>query len=419
MKILFIQPTADKRGHYGIYTTNLCQELAKAGHEVCLFTNKIEPAKFLGERAAFKIIEHAGGKYTFTKFDQKRGKIPFYYQYGYLRNTFVILRAAINFLKTEKFDVVQCFDFEYGILSLILMLNRPWLPPLALMISAPNFSFDKYPGAFIIRCYKIFQRRLLIKATRTGAIKSIVTLGKYHEEGLRRQLNLGPSFPVKVIYDGAKPPEKTLSPSEARARLGINFEGCLFLFFGILRRDKGIEYLIEALAKIKPPEASGPEIPRPAQSFKLLIAGAPFDYTESQVIQLIKKHRVADQVILRLGYIGEKDVYNYFFASDALILPYIKIYTGGSGPLLKEAAICKVPAIVSQVSEMGPLVKEHDMGLVVGPEDPEDLARALQIFLALPLERRRQMGENAFKAANTWTKMAEQYLELFNLTRGL
>ena len=70
MKILFIQPTADKRGHYGIYTINLCQELSKLGNEVYLFTNKVYPEKFLTAEPLFKIIEYKKGKYAFEKFDE-------------------------------------------------------------------------------------------------------------------------------------------------------------------------------------------------------------------------------------------------------------------------------------------------------------------------------------------------------------
>ncbi|MBI3626689.1 glycosyltransferase family 4 protein [Candidatus Uhrbacteria bacterium] len=404
MKILFIQPTADKRGHYGIYTMNLCQELARAGHEVCLFTNKVAPEKFLTEPHLFKIIEYGHGVYSFTKFDEKRGKIPLYYEYGYIKNCFIILWAALKFLKKNPFDVVQCFDFEYSVLSVLLMLNRKALPPVALMISAPNFSFYKYPGPFVLRFYKILQKAILKSAIRHGAIKSIVTLGKFHEKGLSEQLSLPPDYPVRVIYDGAKPPQQNLTTREARQKLGINFDGPIFLFFGILRRDKGIEYLLEAVSRVK-------------QNFRLLIAGSPFDYTEAEVIQLIKSLGIEDKVILKIGYIPEKEVYNYFCASNALILPYIKIYTGGSGPLLKEAAICKVPAIVSNVSEMGPLVNEHQMGLVVEPENPQELALAMEKFVNLPLAEQKQLGENAFKVANTWTKMAQEYIELFNITR--
>ena len=85
MKILFIQPTGDKRGHYGIYTVNLCQELARLGNEVTLFTNKIYPENFISEKPLFRIIEVEQGKYRFDEFDKKKDGSPFFYLFGYCR----------------------------------------------------------------------------------------------------------------------------------------------------------------------------------------------------------------------------------------------------------------------------------------------------------------------------------------------
>lgn len=400
MKILFIQPTADKRGHYGIYTINLCQELAKLGNEVWLFTNKVYPEKFISEAPLFKIIELKNGKYKFDKFDESKSRNPIYYYYGYLKNCFVISRAALRFLKNNHFDVVQIFDAEYGILSLLLRFYRKILPPAALMISAPNFAFSRYPGFFLKRLYKVLQKAIL-KARLGEEIKAIVTLGDYHKEELRKQFNLNEKFPIAVIYDGASPPSFSLTKKQAREKLAINYKGPIFLFFGMLRRDKGIEYFFKAVSLLK------------NKDFKVLIAGSLFDYQESDILNLIEKLRIKDKVFLKLGYIDQREVYFYFYASDALVLPYIKIYTGGSGPLLKEAAVCKISSIVSDVSEMGRLVKEKKMGLIAEPENPESLAEKMKEFLKMSKKQRKELGENAFKAANTWQKMAKEYSEFF------
>jgi glycosyltransferase involved in cell wall biosynthesis len=400
MKILFIQPTADKRGHYGIYTVNLCQELSKLGNQVSLFTNKVYPERFLFEKPLFKIIEAKAGKYRFEKFDQNKEKYPFYYQYGYLRNSFIILKLAFEFLKGNHFDVVQILDAEYGILSFLLKIYRKFLPPVVLLIQAPNFSFRKYSGSFLIRIYKTAQREIL-KSCLDKEIKAVNTLGEYHREELKKQLDLKENFPIKVIYDGANPPAVYLNKEEAREKLGIDYQGTIFLFFGMLRRDKGIEYFFKAISLLK------------NKDFRVLITGSLFDYQESEILNLIEKLEIKDKIILRLGYIDDKEIYFYFFASDVLVLPYIKVYTGGSGPLLKEAAVCKIPSIVSNVSEMGRLVPEHKMGLVVEAENPESLAQRMKEFLEMPEKQRKELGENALKVANTWQKMAKEYLEFF------
>lgn len=400
MKILVIQPTADKRGHYGIYTVNLCQELAKLGNEVWLFTNRVYPEKFIAEKPAFKIIELDEGKYEFSKFDEKKNKFPLFYLFGYLRNSFLIFKSAIKFFKKKSFDIVQILDVEYGILSLLLKIYGKNLPPIVHLINAPNFSFFKYPGNFLKRIYKVKQREIL-KRCIGKEIKAIITLGEYHKKELKKQLNLKEDFPIKVIYDGATPPSFYLDKTEARKKIGINYQGTIFLFFGMIRKDKGIEFLFEASSLLKD------------KDFKILVAGTPFDYKEKEILDLVEKYKIKEKVILKLDYIKENEVYFYFYASDVLVLPYIKIYTGGSGPLLKEAAICRIPSIVSNVSEMGRLVRENKMGLIAQPENPQSLAEKIKEFLEMPESERKKLGENAFLMANTWQKMAKEYLDLY------
>ncbi|OHA76167.1 MAG: hypothetical protein A3I38_00495 [Candidatus Wildermuthbacteria bacterium RIFCSPLOWO2_02_FULL_47_10] len=125
------------------------------------------------------------------------------------------------------------------------------------------------------------------------------------------------------------------------------------------------------------------------------------------------KFGLEDKIILRLGYVKDEELPFYFYAADGVIFPYRKIYTGGTGPLLKEAAMFKKPVIVSNVSEMGRLVKKREMGLVVEAEDSSSLAQGMREFLSAPAKQRIEWGENAFRAANTWQKMARQYLSLY------
>ncbi len=395
MKILLIQPTGDKRGHYGIYTTHVCQELARLGHSVTLFTNKTDPQKYISEKVLFTLEEYKTPRYAFSKFDEIKTKNPLVYHWGYLRNCFCIVKAGLVFAQGKGFDVVQIFDSEYSIASILIKLYAKSLS-IILMVNAPNFSYDTYVGPWIIKVYKGIQRKFL-KSLLGNKIKGVNMLGEFHRTEFRKQFDLSPDFPIAVIYDGADAPKVRLEKIDARRKIGIDYDGTLLLFFGMLRKDKGIEYLIHAVSLVK-------NLP-----FKLLIVGSLFDYTEEDIRAIIKKYDVGNKIMTDFNYIDIKDVYNYFFAGDALILPYVKLYAGGSGPLLKEGAVCKVPAIVSNVSEMGPLVQKHNMGFVVEPENASSLADAIKKFLLLSSEERAALGENAFKAANTWAKMGREY----------
>jgi len=400
MKIFFIQPTGDKMGHYGIYTTHVCQEIAKLGANLTLFTNKIYPEKYIEEKPLFNIVEFKKGKYAFEKFDRLKKKLPFLYLYGYLRNSFAAIREAIKYLKKNDFDIVFVMDTEYGILSLLLKLFGRKIPPLILMVQAANFSFKKFAGNFLFKTYKVLQKQIL-KSAVEKRVKAFLVLGEFHKEELTKQLKLKKNFPVRVIYDGADPPKEFLDKISARKTLNIKCDGPLFLFFGMLRKDKRIEYLLKAVSLLK------------NENFKLVIAGSLFEYSEDEIKKLIKKLNIEEKIILRLGYVEDKNVPLYFFSSDAAVFPYRKIYTGGSGPLLKEAAIYKTPVIASDVSEMGRLVKKHKMGLVTEPENPEDLANNMKKFLSMNNQEKKELADNAAKAANTWEKIGKEYLAFF------
>jgi len=400
MKILFIQPTADKRGHYGVYTVNLCQELSKFGNEVCLFTNKAYPEKFISETPLFKIIEVKNGKYKFDKFDKNKGKILFFYEFGYIRNSFIILKSALRLLKHNHFDIVQIMDIEYGILSLLLKFYKRYLPPVVILINAANFSFYKYPGPILLRIYKAFQRKILNSAL-IKEIKAIVTLGEFHKEELKKQFNLPADFLIKVIYSGSSSSFIHLNKAEARRKLEINYNGQIFLCFGIIRKDKGIEYLLEACSNLR------------NYDFKILIAGPLFDYTENYFLSLINKWKLRERVILKLKYIEEKEAPYYFYGCDALVMPFSKIYTGGSNLLFEKAASYKIPVIATNVSEIGKIIEKYNIGLLAKPNDTKSLANIIEKFLKLNKTHKKKIAYNISKLFISWSKMAEQYLNLY------
>jgi glycosyltransferase involved in cell wall biosynthesis len=228
-------------------------------------------------------------------------------------------------------------------------------------------------------------------------------LGEWHKLRLRAQLRLPETFPIEFIPDGGDEPAEHLDTSEARRRLGISYGGPVVLFFGMLRRDKGIEDLLRAAAQVR------------EHDFRLVIAGSPMEYTETQIRGLVEKAGIADKTVLRLKYIAEEDVPLYFFGCDALVLSYAGSYRGGSGPLMKGACTYGRPVIASDVSEMGRLVREHGLGVLATPGSSESLAAAIRQFLQLPDEVRAEMGRRAvaLARANTWDAMAERFTSLF------
>lgn len=402
LDILYIQPTGDRKGHYGLYTSHLCQELGKLGHTVTLITNKITPELYVPGDLTFNIIEACNGSLGFEKFDAHASRYPLYMHFGYFRNTYLVLRQAFRLCRTQRFDLVHITGAEFMVASLLLKVYARSLPPVVMENSAANFTFASYAGGYVKKLYKVFQRNFY-RSTLGQEIKAITVLGEWHKEMLTEQLNLPTSCEIEVVFDGGNPPATPLDMVTARRNLGLqDISGPLFLFLGVLRRDKGIECLLEAVSLMKESDV------------KLIVAGHPQDYTSKDIERLVRHYGIEKMLTLHLNYVDDSVISQYYFASDALIVPYPRTYTGGSGPL-KGALIHGRPSIVTNVADMGRFAGKNRIGLVATPDDPVDLADKIKSFITLPSSEKTEFGGNALRLAleHTWEKMAQRLAALY------
>ena len=396
MRILIISAISDRRGHYGQNISNLCQELAKLGNEVVYFTNKIDIEKYIKEPILFKLIEYKGGKYSFSKYENSKINET----YAYLRNSLIITIAGLKYAMVNKFDVIEMQDIEYGLLSLMLHLFYHKKTPVVIMIYAPNFGFKYYTGSIYIRIYKEIQK-IILRSVLGSKIKAIITIGEFNKAGIEKQLLNNKKAIIENIREGNTFPDKIIDKLEARKIIGIKYKGPILLFFGMLRQEKGIDILLEAVRKLK------------GKEFKILIAGSAYDYTQKFLEESINEKLINENIILNISYIPDEKVGYYFMSANAIILPYTKIYAGGSGPLVIQACVYRLPAIVSDVAEMGNIVKNSKMGIVVPSEDSTELANAINKYLNLSDEEINQMRANSFSIAKSWKQMAVDYDKLY------
>ncbi len=411
LRLLIVQPTGDKMGHYGIFTVRLSQALGRLGHAVTVCTNRLSPQLYLNEPPRFAIETVAAGRLAFGPFDEAMSRHPVYSYWGYYRNSYRITAAALALCRRREFDVIYITDAEFLVAALLLKAaarrspaGRPGrLPPVVMEVSAANFSFADYPGLIIKKGYKVLQREVF-RTTLGREIAACAVLSEWHQERLREQLRVPEGFPIEVIPEGGDAPDVPPSKPDARRQLGIDFAGPVFLFFGIIRKDKGIETLLEAARYLG------------GEEFRIIGTGFPMGYSDSEGTELVRRAGVAEKVILRLGYVAASDVPVYFGAADALVLPYARSYRGGSGPLTKGACAYGRSVIATDVSGMGRVVERHAIGLVCPPESPEALAASMREFLSMPAEQVREMGERAraLGRANSWDAMAERFSTLFS-----
>jgi glycosyltransferase involved in cell wall biosynthesis len=159
-----------------------------------------------------------------------------------------------------------------------------------------------------------------------------------------------------------------VSKSEARTRLKINENEKLVLFFGFIRKYKGLDLLFEAMADERIRKAG----------IKLLVAGEYYE-DEKNYKEQIEKLGINDQLILKTDFIPDNEVKYYLCAADAVIQPYRNATQSGVTPL---AYHFEKPMVVTNVGGLPHLVPHEKVGLVVEP-NAKDIAESILKFYEL------------------------------------
>jgi glycosyltransferase involved in cell wall biosynthesis len=201
-----------------------------------------------------------------------------------------------------------------------------------------------------------------------------------------------------------------VSAKQAREYLKLPAEKKIILFFGFIRKYKGLDMLFEALHLLQQPaflrdNGDGTDM----SDLQLLVAGEFYE-DETYYTGLIDKWQLRDKVILRTGFIPDADVKYYLCAADVVVQPYRNATQSGVTPL---AYHFEKPMIVTNVGGLASLVPDDKPGLVVQP-DAVSIARGILRFY--------QLGEQYFiphlrseKKKYTWSNIVNAVVRLANL----
>ena len=192
-------------------------------------------------------------------------------------------------------------------------------------------------------------------------------------------------------------PQTNLTSAEAKRRLGIRTDEKAILFFGRITPYKGLEMLVEAFQKGLPS----------ADTYRLMIAGRPEEATEAGYWFPIRETLRADvqkgRVLLRAEHIPDAETEVYFKAADVLVLPYRDIYQSG---ILFLGYSFGLPALAANVGSLKEEMVEGRTGFLFQPEDPADLAAAIEKYFASDLyrdlSRRRQEIQDYARRGHDW-----------------
>ena len=188
-----------------------------------------------------------------------------------------------------------------------------------------------------------------------------------------------------------------ITKKEARTQLGLSQEDKIILFFGYIRKYKGLDLLIQAMAS----EAIK------KLDIQLMIVGEfyedAFTYHD-----LVNSLGLQNRISFYSTYIPDGEVKNYVCSADFVIQPYKNATQSGVTPL---AYHFEKPMLVTNVGGLADTVPNLKTGIVVTPTS-EAIAKGIETLY--------ELGENHFipniveeKKKYSWSQMTEKFLALY------
>ena len=188
-----------------------------------------------------------------------------------------------------------------------------------------------------------------------------------------------------------------ITKMEARTQLGLPEQDKIILFFGYIRKYKGLDLLIQAMANetIK------------NLGIQLIIVGEFYE-DASTYHDLINALGLQNRISFYSNYIPDVEVKNYVCSADFIIQPYKNATQSGVTPL---AYHFEKPMLVTNVGGLADTVPHLKTGIVVAPT-AEEIAKGIETLY--------ELGEKHFipniieeKKKYSWSQMTEKFLALY------
>lgn len=211
-------------------------------------------------------------------------------------------------------------------------------------------DFEKNKYGFKVEFLRFFQRFVSNQADR------LIVPSKYFKEIVSRWVK-DPSK-VEVIYNGVTAEEVFDSKDDLRKKLNLKLGEKVMVSVGRLVPWKGFLELVEIMEGL------------PYYQLVILGDGPEFKNLENKVKELNLSSRV-----LLPGKVSRKEVFEYYKASDIFVLN--TSWESFSFQVV-EAMLAGVPVVTTNVSNLSEIVENDKEGLIVEPNNEEQLVEAVK-----------------------------------------
>lgn len=299
-------------------------------------------------------------------------------------------RALCREIARGNYDVIHIQEYSTPWIAMAWGLCAPC--PLVTTIHDPY----QHPGLSLsTRIYQDFMQRRAVKQS-----DKIIVLGELLKRQLLERYRFVADDDVSVIPLGPSVPEQLLK--EGKSSAGESSERKRVLFFGEVRPNKGLEYLLKA----------EPLIRKQIGEFELVIAGKCENFETYR-----KLIAPGARVSVRSEFVPDADIPRYFGPASVVALPYISATQSGIIPM---AYAFGKPVVATRTGALPEVVQDGQTGLLVEPRDEAALAEAI-VQLLKDDKLRRDMGERALQYLNeklSWDGIARQTAGVYESALG-
>jgi len=396
-KIVIFGPGPQFKGGIANYTTSLAKALDKLGAEVYIVSwthqyPSIIPRDFIDRSSKKNLLEETNIKVQYiTNYNNPFSWNQTVNAIKQIKPNIAIFQWAISvqglpmgFIADKLKRICKCeiiFDLHVVAQKEVSAIDKAML----------KYALSK-PHTFIVHSFKTFEE-----------LKKIFPNQKFGITDNRSPITDN-KFVLKLyhpVYDMFTP-DLNFDKEKVKKELGLRKH--VFLFFGFIRKYKGLHNVIRSFAKLAK-ERDDVSLLVVGESFwntldtkklstkikksvfgfikKLLIRRSD-DESNYRPLDLIDELGIRDQVIVVNRYVGNEEVNKYFQVADCNVLFYLVATPSGVESI---AYNFKLPSIATRVGHFPETIRHGYNGYLAEPENIESMYNVMKEFLLNPIPR--------------------------------
>lgn len=383
-------------GGQNIYVSHVARGLARAGHQVDVFTRRDHPGQptVVDVRPGMRVLHMNAGPAEFIPKEKLLPHMP-----AFTRSMHQVLQHS------GPYDVVHANFFMSGLVAMQLKahFNLPMVMTfhaLGLVRREHQGTADAFPRERLDIEYRIVRNADCLIAECPQDKLDLMRLYGAKSDHIS-------TVPCGVDLTEFSPGSK----SRARRLLGLAEDEFIVLQLGRLVPRKGIDNVIRAVSRLD----------RSRRVRLVVVGGESAEPDERATPEIARLRGVAREcgVAHRVTFTGQRqraDLRAWYVAADAFVTtPWYEPF--GITPL--EAMACGTPVIGSAVGGIQYSVVDGVTGYLVPPRDPEALAERLAYLHDNPAhaDALGRAGIRRVRSMFTWDRIADELAGVYETVR--